>query len=477
MAETTCPVGENRHQRYVMRDKKAEEIIEESDRKLPQEADQQRVYKGREIITAKYKASLLENKLTSIALSRLSMEGDTPVATLYPSEIRKLLGRQSDTNIYKKLISTAKTMTGHQMVIEDDKGNFEVLAMITNARYENGVFTVTFNKVIAPYIINIKGNYTSYSLANVLRFKCDYSFRIYELIKSEAWHLRKGDMDDKYVKEYGLSELKCMIGVVNMDEARVKRAKQNGASWDKIVEIANEKSFNEWGDFRRRVLERAKKELAEQCDVKFDYDPVAAGRGGKIVAVKFIISWNNPGEKVRKAISAKKKQVEETNNQYEQMTLTNLSEQMEALVGHNGLSESDIRAFLKESLHDEKEVLRAVEMADRQAGALDNYTGWIISCIRNHYDEQMVIDGSKEKGDRVVKAKEIIEEKTDDDRNAMSAAYWNKAMKKHSEKFQEFEEYLKSRGVSMDMFTDGNEDFECGEKFMQWIKTGETKLF
>ena len=186
MAETTCPAGENRHQRYVMREKKAEEIIEESDRKLPQEADQQRVYKGREIITAKYKASLLENKLTSIALSRLSMEGDTPVATLYPSEIRKLLGRQSDTNIYKKLISTAKTMTGHQMVIEDDKGNFEVLAMITNARYENGVFTVTFNKVIAPYIINIKGNYTSYSLANVLRFKCDYSFRIYELIKSEA---------------------------------------------------------------------------------------------------------------------------------------------------------------------------------------------------------------------------------------------------------------------------------------------------
>ena len=93
-------------------------------------------------------------------------------------------------------------MTGHQMVIEDDKGNFEVLAMITNARYENGVFTVTFNKVIAPYIINIKGNYTSYSLANVLRFKCDYSFRIYELIKSEAWHLKKGDMNDYYVKEY-----------------------------------------------------------------------------------------------------------------------------------------------------------------------------------------------------------------------------------------------------------------------------------
>ena len=82
MAETTCPAGENRHQRYVMREKKAEEIIEESGRKLPQEADQQRVYKGREIITAKYKASLLENKLTSIALSRLSM-GRLPVFVIW----------------------------------------------------------------------------------------------------------------------------------------------------------------------------------------------------------------------------------------------------------------------------------------------------------------------------------------------------------------------------------------------------------
>jgi len=451
---------------------------EKENLKLPQGADQQRVYKGREIITAKYKASLLENKLTSIALSRLSMEGDTPVATLYPSEIKKLLGRQSDTNIYKKLISTAKTMTGHQMVIEDDKGNFEVLAMITNARYENGVFTVTFNKVIAPYIINIKGNYTSYSLANVLRFKCDYSFRIYELIKSEAWHLKKGDMEDYYVKEYGLSELKCMIGVVNMDEAKVKRAKQNGASWDKIVEIANEKSFNEWGDFRRRVLDRAKKELKEQCDVKFDYDPVAAGRGGKIVAVKFIISWNNPGEKVIEAISAKKKQVEETNNQYENMTLQKLSKQMEDLVGHNGLSESDIRAFLKEALHDENEVIRAIKLADSQTTPLSNYTGWIISCIRDHYEEpQMVISGSKEKGERVVKAREIIGEKTDDERNEMSAAYWRKAMKKRSEKYIEFEEYLQNIGVSIDMFTDGNEDYECGNKFMEWIKNGKVDPF
>ncbi|MCI7469477.1 MAG: replication initiation protein [Lachnospiraceae bacterium] len=458
-----------------MPSKKSDKTIEDE---LVEKESNAQVMKGKEIITAKYKSSLLENKLTSIALSRLTMEGDTPVATLYPSEIKKLLGRQSDTNIYKKLIATAKTMTGHQMVIEDNNGNFEVMAMITNAHYEDGVFTVTFNKKIAPFIYNIKGSYTSYSLANVLRFRCDYSFRIYELIKSEAWHLKKGDPNSYWVKDYGLSELKCMIGVVNMDEARVKKAKMNGASWDRIVEIANEKSFNEWGDFRRRVLERARKELREQCDVKFDYNPIAAGRGGKIVAVKFIISWNNPGEKVIEAISEKKKLVEATNNQYEQMSLFNLPESMEALVGHNGLSEDDVRMLLKESLHDEKEVLRAVRLADAQSNPIENYVGWIRECIRRHYkDPKMVAEGSSDKGDRIVEARAIIDDTTKDEEKAMSAAYWNKAMKKNSEKYREFVMYLSELGVTIDMFTDGNEDYECGEKFMQWIKTGQINPF
>jgi plasmid replication initiation protein len=450
---------------------------DEEKHSLQQSEVDRKVYKGRQMITAKYKASLLENKLTSIALSRLTMDGDTPVATLFPSEIKKLLGRQSDTNIYKKLISTAKTMTGHQMVIEDNNGNFEVLAMITNARYENGTFSVTFNKRIAPYIIGMKSNYTSYSLANVLRFKCDYSFRIYELIKSEAYHL-KNDMNDVYVKDYGLSELKCMIGVVNMDEAKVKRAKLNGASWDEIVAIANEKSFNDWGDFRRRVLERARKELIEQCDVKFDYNPIAAGRGGKIVAVKFLISRNNPGEKVFEAISSRQKVVEETNDRYEQMSMFTLPERMEELVGHNGLSEKDVRAFMKEAAHNEAEVLRAVELADRQTAPLDNYAGWIISCIREHYEEpKVVVSGSKERGDRVAAASEILSHQTSTEKNAMSAAYWKKAMKKNSDNFQEFQRYLESRGVTMEMFTDANEEYECGDKFMQWIKGEEIQLF
>ena len=47
---------------------------DEEKQTLQQSEVDRKVYKGRQMITAKYKASLLENKLTSIALSRLSME-------------------------------------------------------------------------------------------------------------------------------------------------------------------------------------------------------------------------------------------------------------------------------------------------------------------------------------------------------------------------------------------------------------------
>jgi len=136
------------------------------------------------------------------------------------------------------------------------------------------------------------------------------------------------------------------------------------------------------------------------------------------------------------------------------------------------------RIFLKESLHDENEVERAVGLADSQTNPIENYVGWIRDCIRKHYkDPQVVSDGSAEKGDRIVEARAIIDETTSDDEKAMSAAYWNKAMKKNSEKYREFMVYLSGLGVTIEMFTDGNEDYECGEKFMQWIKTGQINPF
>ena len=75
--------------------------------------------KSNSLISGKYKTSLLENKLMAIALTRIEIRDNCPVARLFPGEIKQILGKTNDTNIYKTLKKTAKVMTGHQLVLED----------------------------------------------------------------------------------------------------------------------------------------------------------------------------------------------------------------------------------------------------------------------------------------------------------------------------------------------------------------------
>ena len=88
------------------------------------------IRKSNTLISGKFKTSILENKIMAIALTRIEIKDGCPVARLYPGEIKQLLGKNTDTNIYKKLKRTAKLMTGHQIVIEDSKGNFSILWQI-----------------------------------------------------------------------------------------------------------------------------------------------------------------------------------------------------------------------------------------------------------------------------------------------------------------------------------------------------------
>ena len=82
--------------------------------------------KSNEMISAKYKSTLLENQIMAIALTRIernSKDSSAPLeARLYPGELSKLVSDQA--HIYRDLKKVAKTITGHSVIMEDGKGNF-----------------------------------------------------------------------------------------------------------------------------------------------------------------------------------------------------------------------------------------------------------------------------------------------------------------------------------------------------------------
>ncbi|MGN0350333.1 MAG: replication initiation protein [Roseburia sp.] len=424
--------------------------------------------KSNSLISGKYKTSLLENKLMAIALTRIEIVDNCPMARLFPGEIKQILGKTNDTNIYKTLKKTAKVMTGHQLVVEDGKGNFKAFSMINNADYINGEFTITFNKNMTPHVHDLKANFTTMELATLMKFQYNYSYRIYELLKKEVYRIDPEVDNGVIQKEYGINELRCMIGLVNMDEEGVKRAVAANKSWDEIYEnIAIEKQFPVWYDFRRKVLDVAQKELKEKSDIKFDYTVERYGRGAKIRRICFYISENDPDIAIVESVKNTASIIKLKNKEYTQMNFEDYNEEfpLQEYIGHNGLDQDDLEGFLKVAAGDVEKVKNAIELSDEQP-EIRNLVGWIRTCITEGYKKPVAtINGSSEQAERV----QAIQEKKEENKDIIALKVWEKIQKKSE--YATFLEYMaQQKGIKKDVLEMVFDVDERIDYFTNWKK-------
>lgn len=356
------------------------------------------VRKSNDFISAKYKSSLLENQVMAIALTRIevnSNDKDSPLeARLYPGEIKKLVS--DPAHIYRDLKKLAKTITGHTMFLEDGKGNFKAFAVVPNADYIDGVFVIKFNNELRDHVLGLEKNYTTLELSVMTDFKKNASFRLYEVLKKEAYKIPNGK--DNYTQiEYNISELRFIIGLANSDDQSVKNAMASMKSidWDELYEKLDkkDKKYEEWRDFQRRILIPAKEELEEKSDIRFEYEPVKEGR--KTKRILFTIYRNIP--KNPEIIDERQALFEATTkpNRQLEMPYDLYVELYDEYVGHNQLSKEDIDLLFKKAGGEAEKVRNAIELADKQP-SIDNYMGWLIKCIENDYQATEVIEGSYE---------------------------------------------------------------------------------
>lgn len=452
---------------------------------LPANFNDLMVKKSNDFIVSKYKSSLLEQKLVAIAITRIKVNKNASItATIFPSELKEMLGKdKDDAHIYRDLKKVSKEMTGHVIEMEDKKGNFSVLSLITNADYIDGHFTMTFNNKMSDHIFNLKSHFTSYSLANALQLKSGYSYRFYELIKMDAYKI--SDKCPYVLHDYGVSELKFMVGVLDINDEKARECQDNGGTWDEMAEVCKEKRMPDWGSFKRRVLDKAKKELDTTADFTFDYNLVRSGKGGKIVTIQLIIHKNLSREKdIEEKVEQNEKVVKNRNEVYKQLDTDDfipLPSILYSYEGHNGLTRENLETIYHTAQDDMAVVVKAIEMADEasQTTVINNYVGWIIECIRRKYDQpQIVSRGSAERGNQIKEAKKDLESISSEEENNILARYWNKAKEGSKEgKFGKFLEYLAENKMDLDMFEGLHTEAECGDMYIKWIKGEQIELF
>lgn len=252
------------------------------------------------LIGAKYRSSLMENKIMAIALSQLrngTFTDNGIVVSMTAAELKELL-KANNGSFYSSLQKTASTMTGRSMGFSDPKKQrFDYIAVVIRATYENGVFTLKFNPDLKNYVKDLSENFTKLKLKTMLEFESTYSFRLYELLKSQAFHPKYhyGDRGNTFNISFTLAELKLCLGVVNAELDAVKKelSGKKVPDYERAVEIAPERQFDTWYKFRTKLLDVARKEINEKTDIEVDYTLKRSGRGGKVSSILFIVKYAN----------------------------------------------------------------------------------------------------------------------------------------------------------------------------------------
>jgi hypothetical protein len=213
------------------------------------------VTQANELVSARYILPLAEQRLVLTMIARIQPDDeDFKPYLISISELADFLGvaRSSAYQECKKL--TEKLMT--RVLKIEEPGRLLQTNWISSAEYIDGtgMVSLSFDPLLKPYLLQLKGNFTSCKLHMLLSFKSQYTMRVYSLLKQYEL-LRK--------REISLNELREILGL-------------------------RKDLHTEYRELKRHILLATQKELAEKSDLTFEFDEIKHGR--RVGAIRFYIT-------------------------------------------------------------------------------------------------------------------------------------------------------------------------------------------
>lgn len=354
--------------------------------------------KSNYLIKAKYKMSLTSEKLFAISLSRLRENfenGGKMSVTITKSELRRLLAKQDkdgnsfidDGNIYRQLLEAANSLHLLAIYIQNDsKKHFHIENIYHTINYNDSDLYFEFNPNIRSYVLELKDNFTVLNLPTMLRFTRNYSYRLYEILKSKCYYPKYVPIEqrtDKFQFHLDLLELKFTIGVLDAkDEKVIKLFHSENPTIDvyrKAYEILKKDDegktrdrkvkYDTWKDFKTRVLDPSVEEINEKTDIRVKYIQ-GKGARGRVVDIAFYVDLL----KELPVLEVKKRTAEEIEDFLDDMRM------IMPLV----IKTKDLKAIAEAADYNLEKIRKAVALYQK-AGNIDNVVGFLIAAIRENY--------------------------------------------------------------------------------------------
>ena len=235
------------------------------------------VKKSNALARAKWSVeSVWEPRMVALVASMVRKD-DEDFCT-YRLPISEVVREKIDGRTYARVASVVDNIMGRVITIPDPKG-WTKYTVFSKCRYiaGEGVLELGFHPDLKIHYLGLQKNFTKYSLLEFMMLPSIYSQRLFEVLKS--W-------DDKPEKVIQLTDLHEMVG-------------------------APPSLRKKYPDFRRKVLEKAHKDIRKHTNLSFEWEPIKKGR--KVDSIRFVFSTP------RKAQLEEKKKTETQTKQSQKM--------------------------------------------------------------------------------------------------------------------------------------------------------------
>ena len=212
------------------------------------------VTQSNQLVEARYNLSSGEQRLILSMIAQIQPDDDDfKPYRISIGELADFLG-VAKGSAYHECKKITKTLLSRVLEIQEP-GRLLQTGWVSSADYidGSGVVNLSFDPLLKPYLLQLKGNFTSCKFEMLLGFKSQYTMRMYMLLKQY-----------ERLKEREI-ELGLLRGILSL---RI----------DQHIEYSN---------FKKNILESTQKELKAKADLTFEFDEIKHGR--RVGAIRFRI--------------------------------------------------------------------------------------------------------------------------------------------------------------------------------------------
>jgi plasmid replication initiation protein len=196
------------------------------------------VTKANKLVEASYRLNVSEQRVLALLVAQIAPDDEEfKPYSFKVADLEALIGTKNN-KAYREVKELTMGLIKKGLQIQEPNRLVQV-SWLSSAVYYDGAGTVElkFTPELKPYLLKLQERFTSYKIGNLVKLRSRYSVRLYELLKQ---------YETLGKRSFDLAELRHVLGLVDGELGR-------------------------WVDFKRFVLEVAKRELPQKTDIGFSY--------------------------------------------------------------------------------------------------------------------------------------------------------------------------------------------------------------